>query len=83
VMVRHEPNQNKGHRSKRREPVDPSHSRRQPTLVVLWDEPPKGDAQEDSEDEQASHSCGTCASGTRMNDMSAPKAGDWKGEEDR
>ena len=26
-----------------------------PAHVVLWDEPPKGDAREDNEDDQASH----------------------------
>jgi hypothetical protein len=41
--------------------------------VVLWDEPPKDDAQENREDEEESHEFDVCASGMRMNEMSTPK----------
>ena len=33
-------------------PTESSTPKRPPAHVVLWDEPPKGDVQEESEDEQ-------------------------------
>ena len=72
-MTRKEPDKKKKHRSKRRQPADPIPSIRRPTHVVLWDDPPKGDAHEGSEDEQTSHEFRPCARGTRMNEMSALK----------
>lgn len=67
AMVRHEPNKKK-RRLKHRQSPDPSPSIRRPTHVVLWDEPPKDNVHEDSEDDQTSHEFAPYARGTRMNE---------------
>lgn len=70
-----EPNKKKERRVKHSESPEPSPSIRRPTQVVLWDEPPKDNVQEDSEDDQTSHEFVPYARGTRMNEMSALTSG--------
>ena len=65
-MARREPGKKKEHRSKRRQPADPSPSIRRPIHVVLWKEPPKDDAQENMEDEEETHEFDVCASTPKL-----------------